>query len=737
MFSVKLAEGLYKGWDLQAVMQIFYTGIYLTHWLVALFSRRRSSNNTSGSNKLAAALRWLFVDHVRAFLHIARNMLLLTLTAFNANISWSGPQDAMALTACYGALAAVMEPNDLATSLVVNWAVLLPRSVIQFALLSRREELSLATIVVFSLLRACTMAAIHIAVARCSATRMQPLWWRRAGVRTHSNAPADVASGASGGSETDVAPLLATSVASASTLAPATAATEANTSSATLAAGSARGAGGGVGPLIYRSLTAGNASKVQLLTKFPTLHLSQHSQLSTPEGLAALQARLERRASEVLSRLRGQPMEVRLAQFYVAAGCVVVGGIWHVSGAGGVSEQEMRVLVEEVLLGEMLQEVDPAPKGMRTTGCILDSTSDMWQLGSDDDDESAPEQPTLHVETGGACTPVAPPAMEGVQLLVATTPLQALPPHDNGRSRVSMQFATPLLARALGRDPELIISFAPAGGASAPLASLLRARVCDLQTVARARGKPPGLMDVDIHLGGVLAGAAREYGGMFIAQLVDGPTMLAAVPVPLLPCAARPAVAELSRLGLDLRTTSHIACDLGLFVPWRCHVVLYVHAAIHRDPRHARAPRAAGAAAGWLSRADSSLMRRLYNLMFSTLSAQAFGHIPPGVSNLLRTSKDIPFWGMFDFGEPLHVRVWWVRAALSAVLIVPPQLVMMCAHSGEAGSTTLCSRQAWGTFTSKVDLLAFLAPRVAMPFVANAAIWLSARARSGGKSKQE
>ncbi|KAG1678877.1 hypothetical protein FOA52_003545 [Chlamydomonas sp. UWO 241] len=557
VFFIKLA-GLYRGCDLQAVVQIVYTSIYLIHWLVALFPRRRSSNNTSSSNKLAAALRWLFVDHVFAFLHIARNMRVLTLTAFNGNVSWSSPHNAMILPACYGALAAIMEPYDLTTTLVVNWAVLLPRSMIQLALLARREELSLV----------------------------------------------------------------------------------------------------------------------------------------------------------------------------------------HVSGAGGgVSEQEMRALVEEVLLEEMLQEVHPAPEGMRAPGCILDSTSDMCQLGSDDG--SAPKQ--LHVGTGQAHTPVAPPAMESVQLLVATTPLLALPSHDGGRSRVSMQFATPLLARALGHDPELVISFAPAGGASAPLASLLRARVCDLQMVAHTRGNPPGLMDIDIHLGGVLAGTAREYGGMLIAQLVDGPTMLAAVPVPLLPCVARPAVAELSRLGLDLRTTSHIARDLGLLLlalrpagelrharvsaqhltQWAQQAQLpgtlaLLDAAVAQmdavdappplrmpAPRPGAPPAAGGAVraegggsasvakpsginAGflggatscfmytlpfivilimrarpallarlprWLSHADSSLMRRLANLAFAVACTQAFGTIPPGVITLLQTGMDIPFWGMFDFGEPLHVRV--------------------------------------------------------------------------------
>ncbi|KAG1664910.1 hypothetical protein FOA52_006256 [Chlamydomonas sp. UWO 241] len=348
-----------------------------------------------------------------------------------------------------------MEAYDLNTSLVVNWAVMLPRSVIQLALVSRREDLCLATVGVFPLLQTCTLSAVRVAVARYSAC-MQPLQWQRAALQTPWAAPTRARDDAS-------------------------------------ADHAARASGGGA---------------------------------------------------------------------------------THLQGAGGATEQEQRALVEEVLLEEMLQEVDQAPEGMRTPCCILDnnvldSTSDMWQLGSDDDDEAQPEQASLHIETGQHTT-VTLPSMEGVLLLAATTPLQALAPHNSGHSRVHMQFATPLLARALGRNPELVVSFALAGdaGTPAPLASLLRAHVGDLQVAARARGNPPGLMDVDIimDMDVGLAGAARKYGGMLIAQLVDGPTMLAAVLVQLLPCAARPAVSELSWLGLDVRTASHIARDLGLLL---------------------------------------------------------------------------------------------------------------------------------------------------------------------------
>ncbi|KAG1667643.1 hypothetical protein FOA52_004670 [Chlamydomonas sp. UWO 241] len=812
VFFVKLADSLHRGWDLQAVVQVVYTSIFLAHWCVALASRR-ANNRGARRSKLAAALRWLFVDHVCAVLHITRNVLLVVLTTFNASISWSGPLDGMIVTTCYGALAAVTEAYDLTTSLVVNWAVLLPRSVIQLALLTRREELSLAMIVVLSLLHACTLAAIHIAVARCSAAALQLLQRRRAAVPTlwasHSDAPADHAAEASGRS--------------------------------------AAGAVGGGGMPIYRSVVAGNASTVEFVTKFPSLHLLQHPQLSTPQGVAALQERLERRASEVLSRMRGERVEVRLEHLYLAAGCVVVAGRWHLQGVGGATEEEQRALVEEVLLEEMLQEVDPAPEGVRTPCSILDndvlnSTSAMWQL-ADDDDDAQPEQATLHVETGQR-TPVALPSMEGVPLLAVTTPLQALPLHNGGHSCVRMQFATPLLARALGRDPELVISFALAGGtdATAPLASLLRARICDLQVAARARGNPPGLIDVEIDRPGALAGAARESSGMLIAQLVDGPTMMAAVPVPLLPCTARLAVAELSRLGLDPRTASHVAHDLALVLlaphptgePPRARRALMRHAALllvqwaqsarlpatlallgsavaqmdaadaSRPPPPRRpgvspdatvvqggddgaspaADREAGGSASAANPAGSNAAAAAhsgpttlwckFNLLLTLvgvariayenrlgyvllgsvikcflftlpyiaiLTARVFGHMQPGFCNLFRTGMDIPFIGILDLVEPLEVRSWWVRAAVAVATLVPPRVITICACSSPAGVPTLCTREAWGTFTSEVGLVAFLAPRVAMPFVANGAIrlcqWMSAPARTGRKSKHE
>ncbi|KAG1674304.1 hypothetical protein FOA52_013493 [Chlamydomonas sp. UWO 241] len=573
---------MYRGWDLRGVLGLCYTSMYYIHWLAALSSRRSSdTSNTSSSIKL---LRWLFVDHVCVVLHVLRNVLLLVLATLKGNAGGSDTNHGiLVLATCYGALAALNEPYELATSLVVSWAVLLPRAVMQVALLSRGEEPSLVAIVVFPLLHACTQAAIRIAAARCRTARVQLLQFLLARVQTLWTAriipPADHAAEASVGSQTGT-PLVSApastaaphALASAMTPAPATASTEAITGFATPAAGSVHSAVGDGGLPRYRSAVAGNASVVNFVTKFPSVHLTEHPQLSTPEGVAALRERLERRASEVLSRIRGELVEVRLLQFYIAAGCVVVSGRWEVHGfVGGMSDQEMRALVEDVMVeemvAEMLQEVDRTPEGMCTPRCILDSTSELRQLTADDDAESQAAT-MLHVETGRRTPLALSPSTTGVPLLAATTPLQAMPMHGGGNNCVHVQFATPLPAHAFGRDSQLVVSFSPAEGASAPAphAALFRASICDLQAAAHARGNPPGLMDIKINLGFAHAGAAREYGGMLIAQLVDGPTMLAAVPVPLLPCAARPAVAELSRLGLDPRNALHVACDLGLLV---------------------------------------------------------------------------------------------------------------------------------------------------------------------------
>ncbi|KAG1667531.1 hypothetical protein FOA52_013721 [Chlamydomonas sp. UWO 241] len=357
-------------------------------------------------------------------------------------------------------------------------------------------------------------------------------------------------------------------------------------------------------PLRYTSfLVAADKPGTQVfdsVTKFRNLHLSEHPHLALPQGVGALRARLKRKAAEGGARMLGMAVAVRLVRLDVAAGCVVVAARWEVHSAEGASDDDMRALVDDFFTEEMMQDVDQVTEGQRTPVSVLDegafdSSSVVWQPlgqpGNDDSDASVEALPTrlgvetgpsraqtTPVETGDAAElgrplvhPASPPAaLADVPLLAATTLLLALP--QSGRNRVRSQFATPLLAHALGHDPELVISFAPAGddeGAPAPYAMLYEAHVSDLQEDARARGNPPGLMDVDIDiedLGDAHLRAARERGGMLIVQLVDGPTLLASVLVPLLPCDASPAVVELMRRELDTRTAQHVACDLGLML---------------------------------------------------------------------------------------------------------------------------------------------------------------------------
>jgi hypothetical protein len=144
-----------------------------------------------------------------------------------------------------------------------------------------------------------------------------------------------------------------------------------------------------------------------------------------------------------------------------------------------------------------------------------------------------------------------------VPLLSAMSPLLAVP--RGGGGLVHLQFGTRELASALGNDPELVVSWVPSGAHAVPT-PLVRARVAALQAAARARGNPPGLIDVDVELG------PRPRHGLFIAQLVDGDALLAARSVALLPASAQAVVAELLRARLPADTMHAVAHDLGVLL---------------------------------------------------------------------------------------------------------------------------------------------------------------------------
>ncbi|KAG1680190.1 hypothetical protein FOA52_000303 [Chlamydomonas sp. UWO 241] len=278
--------------------------------------------------------------------------------------------------------------------------------------------------------------------------------------------------------------------------------------------------------------------------KFPSLHLADHPHLATPEGPAALRVLLERNISARV----GAP--VRFVTLDVGAGCVVVHGQVIVEGSeGGETEATM---LRATIASEPTEEL--VPEGSR----LLDGDAAVLQLG----DGAAPME-LAFIAAGGrvvkapsrsAPRPVPPP---GVPLLSATCPLLALPPGGSGR--VHLQFATTLLARALGHDSELVVSWA-LSGASAAHMPLVRENVAALQAAARARGNPPGLIDIDIDLG------PRPSHGMFIAQVVDGDALLAAHSVALLPASAAAAVAELLHARLPVDTLRAVAHDLGVLL---------------------------------------------------------------------------------------------------------------------------------------------------------------------------
>ncbi|KAG1654720.1 hypothetical protein FOA52_006063 [Chlamydomonas sp. UWO 241] len=300
--------------------------------------------------------------------------------------------------------------------------------------------------------------------------------------------------------------------------------------------------------LQFRSILLSRS--VSFTAKFLSLHLADHPHLATPEGLAALRARVERKVSERASVHAGAPVSLRLVTLHVGAGCVVVHGNVIVDGSeDGEAEAEM---LRAVMASELLDEL--TPEGTH----VLDGGTAVLQLG----DATAPIELAFIAAGGrfaeapprGAPRPASPP---GVPLLSATCPLLALPSGGNGR--VHLQFATALLTRALGHNPELVVSWAPSGASTAHTL-LVRENVAALQAAARARGSPPDLIDIDIDLG------PRPSHGMFIAQVVDGDALLAAHSVALLPASAAAAVAELLRARLPADTLRAVAHDLGVLL---------------------------------------------------------------------------------------------------------------------------------------------------------------------------
>jgi hypothetical protein len=284
--------------------------------------------------------------------------------------------------------------------------------------------------------------------------------------------------------------------------------------------------------------------------KIPSLHLVQHPTMAMPEWRGMLRARLERLLSEAASRERGSCVSLRLVTLDVGAGCVVVHGRVVEGGTWGYSGAEVAAILQAVDASELLMRL--VPPGAR----LLDGDTAVLQLG-----HGAPPMELAFIEADGRFVrsasepPPAPPP--GVPLLSATWPLLALP--CDGGGRVHLQLSTPLLARALGHNPQLVVSSVPRG-APAARTPIVRTDVAILQAAARARGHPPGVMDIDVYLG------SSPTPGVLIAQLVDGDALLAAHSVSLLPASAQPVVAELLRARLPADTMHDVALDLGVLL---------------------------------------------------------------------------------------------------------------------------------------------------------------------------
>ncbi|KAG1658748.1 hypothetical protein FOA52_000861 [Chlamydomonas sp. UWO 241] len=301
----------------------------------------------------------------------------------------------------------------------------------------------------------------------------------------------------------------------------------------------------------YHSRTRNRS--VAFTAKFPSLHLADHPAVATPEWRDTLSARFSSMLSEQASLQRGAPVSLRVMQLSVGAGCVVVHGRVFENGAGvRASSDEVAAMLRAMCVSDVLMRL--LPEGAR----LLDGDTAVLQLG----DGAPPMELAFNAADGrfleAPRSDQPPPVLlPGVPLLSATWPLLALP--TSGSGRVHLQFGTALLARSLGHDPELVVSWVPSGAPASP-SSLVRARVTALQAAARARGNPPGLIDIDVDLG------PRPSHGVFIAQLVDGGTLLDAHSVPLLPASAHVVVAELLRARLPVDTMHSVAHDLSVLL---------------------------------------------------------------------------------------------------------------------------------------------------------------------------
>ncbi|KAG1676638.1 hypothetical protein FOA52_008767 [Chlamydomonas sp. UWO 241] len=292
------------------------------------------------------------------------------------------------------------------------------------------------------------------------------------------------------------------------------------------------------------------ARSVPFAAKFPSWHLADHLHLATPEGVEALRARVERTLSQRASQLTGAPVTLELVTLTVASGCIVVHG--RVRMEGGVGDEAEFELIRSVLASELLL-------ALTTDGDpVLDGDTASVQLG-----DGATPMELSFVAAGGRfvesparlARPVAPPS--AVPLLSASWPLLTLP--REGSSLLQLQLCTARLARELGNDPELVVSWAPSGAPAAPM-PLLRACVDHLQAAARARGNPPGLIDIGVDLG------PRPSHGVIVAQLADGDALLATHSLAVLPASAQPVVSELLRARLPEDTLCSVAHDLGLLM---------------------------------------------------------------------------------------------------------------------------------------------------------------------------